>query len=113
MLDGNVPQNWEDVWNTKDFPGMRTFRKSVRGMLESATMAMGVPMEDVYEALGTDDGIKAAIDKFRQLQPEPIPARGSRDWQYLVDACAPAEGSDGRGLVYRQLQGRRHFARRL
>ncbi len=72
MLGGNVPQTWEDVWNTKDFPGMRTFRKSVRGMLESATMAQGVPMAEVYDALGTDDGIKAAIDKFRQLRENII-----------------------------------------
>lgn len=72
MLGGNVPQNWADVWNVKDFPGMRTFRKSVRGMLESATMAQGVAPADVYEALGTDDGIDAAIAKFRELRDNII-----------------------------------------
>lgn len=72
LLGGNVPTTWEDVWNVKDFPGMRTFRKSVRGMLESATMAQGVPLADVYEVLGTEDGIKAAIDKFRQLRENII-----------------------------------------
>lgn len=72
LLGGNVPTSWEDVWNVKDFPGMRTFRKSVRGMLESATMAQGVPIADVYEALGTEDGIKAAIDKFRSLRENII-----------------------------------------
>lgn len=72
MLGGNDPQNWEDVWNVKDFPGMRTFRKSVRGMLESATMAQGVPLAEVYDALGTQDGINAAIDKFRQIRENII-----------------------------------------
>ncbi|MFD0860100.1 extracellular solute-binding protein [Roseovarius aquimarinus] len=72
LLDGNVPQNWEDVWNVADFPGMRTFRKSVRGMLESATMAMGVPTNEVYDALSSEDGIDAAIDKFRQLRENII-----------------------------------------
>ena len=35
-------------------------------------MAQGVPMAEVYDALGTDDGIKAAIDKFRQLRENII-----------------------------------------
>ncbi len=72
MLGGNVPKNWEDVWNVKDFPGMRTFRKSVRGMLESATMARGIPAKDVYTELGTKEGIAASIDKFKQLRDNII-----------------------------------------
>jgi len=72
LLGGNVPTSWQDVWNVKDFPGMRTFRKSVRGMLESATMAMGVPTQDVYAALDTEDGIDAAIAKFRALRENII-----------------------------------------
>ncbi len=83
MLGGSVPQTWEDVWNVKDFPGMRTFRKSVRGMLESATMAMGVPMDEVYDALGTEDGIDAAIDKFRQLRENIIVWGSGSDSQNL------------------------------
>ncbi|WP_118133489.1 ABC transporter substrate-binding protein [Oceanicella sp. SM1341] len=83
MLGGNTPQTWADVWNVKDFPGMRTFRKSVRGMLESATMAMGVAPEDVYEALGTQDGIDAAIDKFRQLRENIIVWGSGSDSQNL------------------------------
>ncbi|MEI4260148.1 ABC transporter substrate-binding protein [Roseovarius sp. D0-M9] len=83
MLDGNVPQTWEDVWNVKDFPGMRTFRKSVRGMLESATMAMGVPTSEVYEALGTEDGIDAAIDKFRSIRENIIVWGSGSDSQNL------------------------------
>jgi putative spermidine/putrescine transport system substrate-binding protein len=83
LLGGNVPQNWADVWNVKDFPGMRTFRKSVRGMLESATMAMGVEPKDVYEALGTDDGINAAIAKFRSLRENIIVWGSGSDSQNL------------------------------
>lgn len=72
LLGGNTPKNWEDVWNVKDFPGMRTFRKSVRGMLESATMARGFAAADVYKELGTKEGIAASIDKFRQLRDNII-----------------------------------------
>ena len=83
LLGGNVPQNWADVWNTKDFPGMRTFRKSVRGMLESATMAQGVPLAEVYDVLGTDEGIKAGIAKFRELRENIIVWGSGSDSQNL------------------------------
>jgi putative spermidine/putrescine transport system substrate-binding protein len=71
MLEA-TPQNWADVWNVKDFPGKRTFRKSVRGMLETAAMAMGTAPQDVYEFLGDEAGIKAAIGKFRELREHII-----------------------------------------
>lgn len=71
MLPDGLPQNWADVWNVKDFPGMRTFRKSVRGQLESAVLAMGIPKEEVYQFLD-DEGIKAAIAKFRELRDNII-----------------------------------------
>lgn len=83
LLGGTTPTSWEDVWNVKDFPGMRTFRKSVRGMLESATMARGVVPKDVYEALGTDDGINAAIAKFRELREHIIVWGSGSDSQNL------------------------------
>ncbi|MBY8975858.1 ABC transporter substrate-binding protein [Rhodobacteraceae bacterium NNCM2] len=83
MLGGNVPQTWEDVWNVKDFPGMRTFRKAVRGQLESATMAQGVPIQDVYQVLDTEDGIKAAIAKFRELRENIIVWGSGSDSQNL------------------------------
>ena len=83
LLGGNVPQNWADVWNTKDFPGMRTFRKSVRGQLESATQALGVPLAEVYDALSTEDGIKASIAKFRELRENIIVWGSGSDSQNL------------------------------
>ena len=72
LLGGNVPRTWEDVWNVKDFPGIRTFRKSVRGMLESATMARSIAAKDVYKELSTKEGIAASIDKFKQLRENII-----------------------------------------
>ncbi len=83
MLGGNIPQTWEDVWNVKDFPGMRTFRKSVRGQLESATQALGVPLAEVYDALSTEDGIKASIAKFRELRENIIVWGSGSDSQNL------------------------------
>lgn len=71
LLPGGVPQTWADVWDVEQFPGMRTFRRSVRGQLEAAALAMGVAKEDVYEFLD-DDGIAEAIAKFRALRDNII-----------------------------------------
>ena len=95
-----VPQNWADVWNVKDFPGKRTFRKSVRGMLEPAAMAMGAAPDEVYEFLGDEAGIKAAIQKYR-------------DWLHLEHPGASAERRDARRQLHHDVQRRRLVAGRL
>ncbi|MAQ46443.1 MAG: hypothetical protein CL812_11390 [Confluentimicrobium sp.] len=94
MLPDGGPQTWADVWNVEDFPGMRTFRKSVRGQLEAAAQAMGVPKEDVYEFLD-DEGIKAAIAKFRELRDNIIVWGSGSDSQNLF-----LQGEVAMGNIY-------------
>lgn len=65
----NGPKSWADFWDVEKFPGKRSFRDKVPGALEPALMADGVPPEKVYEVLSTEEGIKRAIDKIRQLKP--------------------------------------------
>lgn len=72
LMGGATPVTWADAWNVKDFPGVRAFRKSVRGQIEAATMALGVPVAEVYDVLATEDGINASIDKFRQIRDHII-----------------------------------------
>ena len=65
-----APNSWADFWDVKKFPGTRSYRlNNVDGALEPAVMAMGVAPEKVYEFLSTEDGIKKAIDKIRELKP--------------------------------------------
>jgi len=71
MLPNGSPTTWADVWDVEQFPGIRTFRKSVRGQLESAVLAMGIPKEEVYDFLD-EDGLRAAIAKFRELREHII-----------------------------------------
>lgn len=89
-----VPKTWADVWNVEKFPGMRTFRKSVRGMLESAAMAMGVERDKVYEFLD-DDGIKAACDMYRKLRENIIVWGSGSDSQNLF-----LQGEVAMGKIY-------------
>lgn len=63
----NGPKSWADFWDVKKFPGKRAYRD--KAMLEPALMADGVPMDKVYEVLSTEEGLKRAIDKIRELKP--------------------------------------------
>ncbi|GMG81567.1 ABC transporter substrate-binding protein [Paralimibaculum aggregatum] len=72
LTGGKAPADWAEFFDTEKFPGKRTFRKSVRGMLEPAAMAMGIAPEEVYAFLGTEEGLAAAIEKFRSIRDHVI-----------------------------------------
>ena len=63
------PSSWADFWDVEKFPGKRAYRGKVAGALEPALMADGVAPEDVYDVLGSEEGIERAIDKIRELKP--------------------------------------------
>ena len=65
----NGPQNWADFWDVKKFPGSRSIRAKMHGMLEPALMADGVPANQVYSVLDSEAGIERALDKIRELKP--------------------------------------------
>jgi putative spermidine/putrescine transport system substrate-binding protein len=61
--------SWADFFDTEKFPGTRAYRGAVAGALEPALMADGVPPEEVYKVLDSEEGIRRAIDKIRELKP--------------------------------------------
>lgn len=63
------PQSWADFFDVEKFPGKRAYRGRVTGALEPALMADGVPPEEVYEVLDSEEGIRRALDKIRELKP--------------------------------------------
>ena len=63
------PQSWADFWDIEKFPGKRAYRGKVSGALEPALLADGVAPEEVYEVLGSEEGIERALDKIRELRP--------------------------------------------
>ena len=44
-------------------------RNKVDGQLETALLADGVPKEQVYEVLDSEEGIERALDKIRSIKP--------------------------------------------
>lgn len=63
------PQSWADFFDTEKFPGTRAYRNKIAGALEPALMADGVPPDEVYDTLSSEEGIERALDKIRELRP--------------------------------------------
>jgi putative spermidine/putrescine transport system substrate-binding protein len=84
-----APKSWADFFDVKKFPGTRAYRaNNVDGALEPALMADGVPAEKVYEVLSTEEGIKRALNKIRQLKPHIAVfwGSGAQQAQLMKDA---------------------------
>lgn len=85
--EGKGPKNWTDFWNVKDFPGPRAMQNSVITNLEFALMADGVPREDVYKVLATDEGVDRAFRKIAEIKPHVVKwwTAGAEPIQLLAD----------------------------
>ncbi len=64
-----APQHIRDFFDLNKYPGRRGLRRSPQGNLEWALIADGVPREDVYEVLSTDDGLDRAFEKLSRIKP--------------------------------------------
>ena len=63
----NGPRSWADFYDTEKFPGTRAMRSKVDGQLETALLADGVAIADVYTVLDSEEGINRALDKIRSI----------------------------------------------
>ncbi len=68
----NPPATWQDFWDTTKFPGKRSLRKSAKGSLEIALLADGVPRDELYDVLGTPEGVDRAFKKLDALKPQIV-----------------------------------------
>jgi len=69
FTESNHPKTWSDVWDTKKFPGARSFQKFAEGTLEAALLADGVepaklfPL-DIDRAFASLDKIKPSVKSW-------------------------------------------------
>ncbi len=61
-----------DLFDTSKFPGKRGLRKNPKALLEMALMADGVPAADVYDVLGTDEGVDRAFAKLDTIKDDVV-----------------------------------------
>ncbi len=67
-----APASWADFWDTEKFPGKRGLRRGPKYALEFALMADGVKPEEVYDVLGTPEGVDRAFRKLDELKPSIV-----------------------------------------
>lgn len=66
------PTTMVDFFDLEGFPGKRGMRKSAKGNLEFALLADGVPADEIYDVLETDEGVDRAFAKLDTIKDEVI-----------------------------------------
>jgi putative spermidine/putrescine transport system substrate-binding protein len=87
VFPDDPPKNWVDFWNVEKYPGKRALSKlGAYANLEFALMGDGVPREQVYELLRTDEGVDRAFASLDKIKPHVIWwATGAEAPQLLAD----------------------------
>lgn len=73
------PSTWADVWDLKKYPGKRTFRRSMHGVLESALLADGVPRDKLYPL-----DVKRGFAKVKEIKEQVIFWEAGTDSERLL-----------------------------
>ena len=66
---GEKPTTLADFWDVEKFPGPRAMKKWPKHNLEFALLADGVSPDELYEVLGTDEGVARAFKKLDEIKP--------------------------------------------
>jgi len=84
--DGNAPQSLADFFNPDEFPGTRGLQNKAQGNLEFALMSDGVPPEEVYDVLSTDEGLNRAFAVLDRIKDDAVWwETGAQSVQILAD----------------------------
>jgi putative spermidine/putrescine transport system substrate-binding protein len=71
-IKGGTPTTVADFFDTAKFPGKRALRKRPQGAMEWALIADGVPKEEVYKVLATDEGQARAFAKLSTIKDDIV-----------------------------------------
>lgn len=67
-----APQTIADFFDTETFPGKRGVKNAPKATLEMALMADGVPADQVYELLATEEGVQRAFAKLDSIKGDIV-----------------------------------------
>ena len=76
---GAAPRDWADFWDVKKFPGKRTMRRGMQGVLEAALLADGVAREKLYPL-----DVGRALAKVRQIKDVTVFWESGADSERLL-----------------------------
>ena len=103
-LKGGTPSKLQDFFDTKKFPGKRALRKRPQVNLEWALIADGVPRNQVYKLLATEEGQARAFAKLDTIKNDIVWYDSwSRAPQLLNDGGAVMVQSPN-GRIFKEMQ---------
>lgn len=83
---GEKPAKIADFFDTATFPGKRGMRKSPKTVLEMALLADGVTVDELYDVLGTPEGVDRAFKKLDTIKGDVVWwEAGAQPQQLLAD----------------------------
>ncbi len=86
LVGDNPPTSIADVFDLEKIPGKRALEKRPIGNLEWALLADGVPVEEVYDMLETEEGLDRAFAKLDTIKDQVIWwEKGAQTPQLLAD----------------------------
>lgn len=71
-FEGDVPETVADLFDLEKFPGQRGLLNGPRFNLEMALMADGVPADEVYDLMLTDEGLDRAFAKLDTIKDSVV-----------------------------------------
>ena len=71
-FSGEKPQTIADFFDIKRFPGKRGLRKQPSAILEWALITEGVPINQIYDLLSTDRGMRLAFRRLDSIRDHII-----------------------------------------
>lgn len=85
-FEGEMPQTAADFFDTEKFPGKRGLPRNPKRTLYLALIADGVPAEEIYDVLGTDEGVDRAFAKLDTIKSDAVWwEAGAQPVQLLAD----------------------------
>ncbi|RMC32930.1 ABC transporter substrate-binding protein [Paracoccus alkanivorans] len=97
-FEGEAPSTAADFFDLEKFPGQRGLPKTPKRTLYLALIADGVPANQIYEKLETEEGVNQAFDKLDTIKDSVVWwEAGAQPVQLLADGeVTMATGYNGR-----------------
>ena len=86
LVGDTPPSVITDVFDLEKYPGKRSLEKKPINNFEWALLADGIPADQVYELLATDEGVERALAKLDTIKDQTVWwERGAQTPQLLAD----------------------------
>ncbi len=97
-FSGEQPSTLADFFDLEKFPGKRGLLKSAKRSMEMALVADGVSPDEVYDVLGTEEGVTRALAKLDTIKDSTVWwEAGAQPPQLLADGeVVMSTGYNGR-----------------